>query len=126
MMRSKNIATCILLTIFTCGLYGLYWMVCLADDVNTVSENRNGTSGGMVLLFSILTCGIYGLYWLYKSGCSLEDAKRRMSLESGEKEHLGLLYLILSVFGLGIVSYALMQSELNKFADSESQKTVEQ
>lgn len=126
MIRTRNIATCILLTIFTCGLYGLYWLVCLADDINTISEDRNGTSGGMVLLFSILTCGIYGLYWLYKSGSSLEDAKMRMSLESGEKEHLGLLYLILSVLGLGIVAYALMQSELNKFADLELQKTVVQ
>ena len=30
--------------------------------------------------------------------------------------HLGILYLLLGIFGFGIISYALMQSELNKYA----------
>ena len=29
----RNIALCIVLSIVTCGIYGLYWLLCLAEDV---------------------------------------------------------------------------------------------
>ena len=67
MVRKKDIVVCIILTIITCGLYNLYWLICLAEDINTLS-NEADTSGGMVLLLTIITCGIYGLYWAYRCG----------------------------------------------------------
>ena len=67
MIERRNIAVCIVLTLVTCGIYGIYWIVCLTNDVNTVSGDVNGTSGGMVVLLTIVTCGIYGIYWAYIS-----------------------------------------------------------
>ena len=61
MIERRNIAVCIVLTLVTCGIYGIYWIVCLTNDVNTVSGDVNGTSGGMVVLLTIVTCGIYGI-----------------------------------------------------------------
>ena len=58
MIERRNIAVCIVLTLVTCGIYGIYWIVCLTNDVNTVSGDVNGTSGGMVVLLTIVTCGI--------------------------------------------------------------------
>ena len=52
MIERRNIAVCIVLTLVTCGIYGIYWIVCLTNDVNTVSGDVNGTSGGMVVLGS--------------------------------------------------------------------------
>ena len=49
MIERRNIAVCIVLTLVTCGIYGIYWIVCLTNDVNTVSGDVNGTSGGMVV-----------------------------------------------------------------------------
>ena len=63
----------------------------------------------MVFLFSILTCGIYGIYWMYKMG-------ERLDRVTG-KSNTGIMYIILSLVGLGIVSYSLMQDTLNKYAD---------
>lgn len=114
MIVKRNIAVCIILSIVTCGIYGLYWLVCLANDTNIVSGERNGTSGGMVLLFSIITCGIYLFYFMYKQGVKLEAAKGNPG-ESASGS--GILYLVLAFFGLAIVSYALMQDELNKLSD---------
>ncbi len=107
-MRERNIGVCIVLTIVTCGIYGLYWLVCLADDINSLT-NKNGMSGGMVLLLSIVTCGIYSLYWMYVSGAAIDEYK-------GTHDYTGIIYLVLSILGFGIVSYALMQNELNKLA----------
>lgn len=113
MIERRNIAVCIVLTLVTCGIYGIYWIVCLTNDVNTVSGDVNGTSGGMVVLLTIVTCGIYGIYWAYKQGEKLDFTKNNRGIPSSNS---GVLYLILQIFGFGIIVYALMQNELNKLA----------
>lgn len=113
MIERRNIAVCIVLTLVTCGIYGIYWIVCLTNDVNTVSGDVNGTSGGMVVLLTIVTCGIYGIYWAYKQGEKLDFTKNNRGIPSSNS---GILYLILQIFGFGIIAYALMQNELNKLA----------
>lgn len=113
MIERRNIAVCIVLTLVTCGIYGIYWSVCLTNDVNTVSGDVNGTSGGMVVLLTIVTCGIYGIYWAYKQGEKLDFTKNNRGIPSSNS---GVLYLILQIFGFGIIAYALMQNELNKLA----------
>lgn len=32
MIQSRSIPLCIILSIITCGIYGLYWLVCLANE----------------------------------------------------------------------------------------------
>lgn len=113
-MRYRSIGMCIVLTLITCGIYGLYWLVCLNDDVAEYT-GEYVTSGGMVLLLSIVTCGIYSIYWAYKMGEALDYVRVADGRPSGS---LGILYLILSILGLGIVTYALIQSELNRGAGS--------
>ena len=113
MIERRNIAVCIVLTLVTCGIYGIYWIVCLTNAVNTVSGDVNGTSGGMVVLLTIVTCGIYGIYWAYKQGEKLDFTKNNRGIPSSNS---GVLYLILQIFGFGIIAYALMQNELNKLA----------
>ena len=87
-------------------------MACLNNDANTAS-NTFGTSGGMVVLLTIVTCGLYGLYWAFKQGEKIDAAKSSRGVASGNS---GILYLILSIFGLAIVAWALMQNELNNMA----------
>ncbi len=107
-IQERNIVVSIILSIVTCGIYGLYWFVCLTNDVNTVSEEQ-GTSGAMAVLFTIITCGIYGLYWAYKCGEKIDIAKQKRGIPASNG---GVLYLILFIFG-GIIAYALIQNELN-------------
>ena len=112
MVTQKNIVTCILLSLVTCGIYGIIWFISLNDDANTVSGTQ-GTSGGMAFLLSIVTCSIYYFYWNYKQGEKLDAARAQRGMGTSG---LAILYLLLSIFGLGIVSYALMQNELNQMA----------
>lgn len=111
MVKEKNIALCIILSLVTCGIYGLYWFVTLTDDVNTISGDQ-GTSGVMALVLTIITCGIYGLYWAYKCGEKIDKAHQNHGEAASNG---GVLYLILYIFG-GIIAYALIQNEVNKFA----------
>ena len=112
-IQRKSIGLCIVLSIVTCGIYSLYWLYSMAEDLNLVTARPDGPSGGLVLLLTIVTCGIYGLYWLYRAGDELD----RQRAEQGQLPgHLGILYLLLSLFGFTIVSCALLQSELNGYA----------
>lgn len=112
MIKEKNIATCVILSFVTCGIYGIIWFVNLHDDVNALSGDYK-TSGGMAFLLTVVTCGIYGLYWMYNQGTRIDQIKQSRGIPANNS---GVLYLILSVIGLGIVSYCLMQNELNQLA----------
>ena len=113
-VKNRNIALCVVLSIITCGIYGIYWLVCLVDDLNVASGRTGDTSGGMVFLLSLITCGIYGIYWMYKAGEKVAYIKQRNTGEIDSSS--SVLYLILGIIGFGIVAYALIQSELNKVA----------
>lgn len=114
MITQRNIALCIILSIITCGIYGLYWLVCLSDDTNTVA-GEEGTSGVMVLVLTLVTCGIYGWYWAYMQGQKIDAAKNAKGFPSSNS---GILYLILFFVSGGIIAYAIMQNELNKLAEA--------
>ena len=114
MVKEKNIVLCVIFQIITCGIYGWYWMVCLTDDTNTISQEENGTSGVLALILTLVTCGIYGLYWAYKCGDKIDKAHH---LRGENSSNGGILYLILFIFG-GIIAYALVQNEINKFAEA--------
>lgn len=112
MVKERNIALCIIFSIITCGIYGIYWFVTLTDDTNAISGEA-GTSGILAFVLTVITCGIYGLYWAYKCGEKIDKAHQ----DRGEAaSNGGVLYLILYIFG-GIIAYALIQNEVNKFAN---------
>ena len=116
-MKQRSVGIAILLSIITCGIYGIYWLIMLNDETNYVSgHQQDGTSGGVVFLLTLVTCGIYGYYWCYKQGEKQGEKLNEAKMQRGimVDSSASVLYLILSIFGLSIVSYALMQSELNK------------
>ena len=112
MIQKRSVAVCIILSIVTCGIYGIYWFICLNNDTNTAS-NTFGTSGGVAFLLTLVTCGIYGVYWAYKQGEKIDAAKASRGIPTSNS---GIVYLLLSIFGLSIVAWALMQNELNQLA----------
>lgn len=115
MIKQRNIAVCIILSIVTCGIYGLYWFYSMTKEVASTNNREYTTSGGTAILLTLVTCGIYSMYWSYKMGKALDD----INISKGRNpENRSIVYLLLSIFGLGIVSWALIQSELNNLANA--------
>jgi len=110
-MKKRDIAISVVLSIVTCGIYGIYWFVVLTDDIAEASGDHS-ISGATAFLLTLVTCNIYGIYWAYRMGQQLTVAKtnRGMTVSSSE---LSTLYLLLQLFGLSIVNYCMMQNELN-------------
>ena len=104
----RNIVVAIILSFVTCGIYQIYWMIKMNDEVNTLANEPNATSGVMVFIFSLITCGIYSIYWSYKMGERCDNIKGSVGGNSA------ILYLILTILGFGIVTYCLVQDTINK------------
>lgn len=117
-VQKRDIVTCVLLSIVTCGIYGIIWFINLTDDVAKLSED-NELSGGKAFLFTLLTCGIYGFYWAYKIGKDIYIAQEKHGLPQTDNS---TIYLILEIFGLGIVTFCLAQSDVNKMAETNTAK----
>lgn len=110
-MKERNIAVAIILSIITCGIYGIYWFIMITNEAKSYSEDATFTSGGMAFFLTLITCGIYGIYWSYQMGKIIDRAQQKNNLPNTDNS---VLYLVLQVFGLAIVNYALMQNDINQ------------
>ena len=105
-MKERNIAVAIVLSIVTCGIYGIYWFIVQTDEAKELAGDQETASGAVAFLLTLVTCGIYGFYWAYVRGQNVNDMSGSQNNE--------IIYLVLSIIGLQIVVYALMQNEINK------------
>ena len=120
MIQKRDIVTNIILTIVTCGIYGLYWFVCMTNDARAISGDER-LSGGKCLLFTIITCGLYGYYWCYIMAKTLMQTKGKYGLPADDNS---ILYIILCLVGLTIVNYCLIQNDLNTISDKMSSTEI--
>ncbi len=113
MIRKRDLVTAIILSIVTCGIYGIIWFVEITDDAKAASNDQTLPSGGTAFLLTLVTCGIYGFIWAYKMGKAINQARVNKGMVDDDKS---VLYLVLQIFQLGIVAVALMQNDLNEIA----------
>ncbi len=110
-IKRRDIVTSIILSIVTCGIYGIFWFISMVDDVRIATKDNSIPTGGTAFLLTIVTCGIYSIYLFYKLGKAMFESKISNSDNS-------VLYLVLTIFGLLIVNYCIIQNELNTYADN--------
>lgn len=123
MKEEKNIVINVILSIVTCGIYGIIWFISLTDDTKEFSNDESMQSGGLAFVLTLITCGIYGYYWAYKMGKNLGTARVNNGLTANDNS---ILYIVLQLFGLGIVNYCLMQNDLNEIIRSKGSSTPNQ
>ncbi len=104
-MKKRSVALAIIFSIITFGIYAIYWFVCLTNDSNRICPEKATAGGGLAILFTIITCGIYTFYWHYRLGKKL-----------GEES---VAFLLLSVVGLGIIAWAIAQSNINALIEKQ-------
>lgn len=109
-IERHDITLRILFTFLTCGLYGLYWMAQVTNDVHAVSGKPQCAGGGKAVLFSALTCSIYMYYWIYKIGGELVEARYRMglALDVVEKKIYRNVIVIMTLVSIGISGLQIM------------------
>ena len=109
-VNERSIPLYIILSLLTCGLFSIYWFIVLAGDIKRL---KGGTkpNGVVDYLLGFITCGIYLWYCYYTYPKYIEEIQEERGLKVND---ISLAALLLGIFGLGIVSLALIQNELNK------------
>lgn len=79
-LKTRGVVLRIILLIITFGLFGLYWMKTLTDDIHRFSGRPQTPSGIKVVLLTLVTCTLYFYYWLYKISGELVEARREKGL----------------------------------------------
>ena len=88
-VQERSIALDVILTIVTCGIYGLVWLYLLAKDVNELSAAQGKpqmTDPILVVLLSIVTCGLYEIYFFYQAGKAMYNLDSKVRL--GDDSHV--------------------------------------
>ena len=115
-VKEKSIGLCVVLSIVTCGIYGIYWLYTIAHDLNDLCESQNqekGAEPGLVVVLGIVTCGIYSLYYLWKAGKMVASLTRSNGQHPSDDS---IVLMVLSLLQLSLVSYCILQSHINGFA----------
>lgn len=100
MIKKRDLVMVIILSIITLGIYGLYWIHCLAKDVNTICAGDGKNTGGLLkcLLLGLITLGIYNLVWIFMLGDRLQDNAAKYDIKIKESGGTILLWYILGSF----------------------------
>ena len=106
-IKQRNLVTCILLTLVTCGIYGIYWVVMLAREAVSVKDPQDSAILEIVLMLFLPFLGVFLVEKKFAEGCAAKGIPHTDN---------SILYLILDLVGLGIVSICMLQNDLNKVA----------
>jgi hypothetical protein len=85
-------------------------MYVLTNEVAQLSGDTK-FEGGKIILLSIVTCGIYTYFWYYQLGQLIAQAQ---GLKGKTPKDNGVLFLIMGIFGLGLINLAIAQNDVNQ------------
>jgi len=108
--NNRSLLTYIVLSVITCGIYGLYFLYKLALDVNTICNGDGKETAGLLklILLTIVTCGIYSWYWYYSLGNRLAENAPRYGLNFVENGTTVLCWQLFGAFLCGIGPFVAM------------------
>lgn len=98
-MKRRSVVGVVVLTILTCGIYGLYWIVKTKSEMN--AQGANVPTAWLIII------PIVNIWWLWKFSEGVGHVtKGSMSA--------GVTFLLLWL--LSLIGMAIVQSALNKVA----------
>lgn len=106
-IKERNIVTAVILSIITCGIYGIYWVICMIRDAVAVKDPCDNALLEIVLVLFLPFLGFFLAEQKFTEGCAQKGIPHKDN---------AVLYLILGLLCLNIVNCCMMQSDLNKIA----------
>ncbi len=113
-INKRNIAFCILLSFITFGIYNIYWYYLLVKNIREIKNDNSGCAGEILCYIFV---PFYCLYWWFTRGKSVKDEFTKHGYSASGNE---TVYLILGIFGLQIVSMAIMQHDFNSLGSERN------
>lgn len=115
--EEKSIGYCIILSFVTFGIYLIIWMNSMIKKIRITNSESTDSAGELLALIFI---PFYSIFWVYTRSQKLFLSSKKIGVQLTDNSVINLL---LSLFGLSIVSYAIIQNDLNVIARSFSHTT---
>jgi len=109
-IKQRNIVTALILSIITCGIYGIYWVIMMAREAVAFKDPADSGVLEIVLCLFLPFVGFYLVEKKFAEGCAAKGVEHKDN---------SVLYLVLGIIGLAIVDYCMLQNDLNKIAEAK-------
>lgn len=109
MFTNKSVVSVIILSIVTCGIYGLIWYW---NAINELYRAGGKSIGNLepVIQFILLFFYVGGIFFAINADDNLNEVKRQRGIPTSDNK---ALYIILALL-FPIAMMALVQDEMNK------------
>jgi hypothetical protein len=111
-ITERGIAKELVLTMVTCGLYGMYWFYVTDDELARASGDPE-ISATKDLLLTFVTCGVWAIYCYYRNAKKCHELSTRYGLNRQDQSTTVVLTMAL---GVGFIGWYLLQVEYNALA----------
>ena len=112
---ASNIALDIILSIITCGIYWFFWQARQMRALNYLLKEQR-FNFLLWFLVSLVTCFLFNIYYEYIMAQGIVEIQKKQGRTPSND--LPVLSLVLSIFGLHIITDAIQQNEINKFFET--------
>ena len=112
MLTNRNLVTVILLTVITCGIYGLYWIYDTMHNLELTSGQESGCNAMACLLLCIFVAPVGYIMFGMGADEQLNMIRVQRGIPTVDNK---VMYMLLGFF-LPIVLIPLVQDEVNKLA----------
>lgn len=106
MLQQKNVATVVVLTIVTCGIYGLVWYY---QTINALHNEGQSSNLEPIIQFILMFFYVGGFLFGINADANINAIKAKRGLPTVDNK---VLWLVLAI--VPIVQIALIQDEINK------------
>ncbi len=110
MLKNRNIVTVILLSLVTCGIYGLYWIYQTATELEDAGRSGSSMSPTALLIITLFFPYIGYLLFGMAADQNLNNVRMQRGMPTVDNK---ILYMVLG-FIIPIVLVCLVQNEINK------------
>ena len=115
MLKNRSVVSVIILTIITCGIYGIYWAYDTLNSMEQVSGRESSVGSVVVLLLCIFFPSIGYLLYGMAADEELNMIKGMRGMQQVDNK---VMYMILGFF-LPIVLIPIVQDEINRLQPTE-------
>ncbi|MGN0609506.1 MAG: DUF4234 domain-containing protein [Oscillospiraceae bacterium] len=111
MIKRRSVATVIILSIVTCGIYGLYWYWQAMHELDAAGQKSNMDP---TLQFVLLFLYVGGIIFAINADENINAVRANRGLPPKDNK---VLWIIIFIF-FPIVGIGLVQNEMNEIADA--------
>lgn len=110
MVKNRSVATVIILSIVTCGIYGIYWYWCAIHELDSAGKKSNMDP---IIQFILLFFYVGGIIFAINASENINSIREQKGLPPKDDKVLWLiLFIIFPIAGIGLV-----QNAMNEVAD---------